>query len=38
VILSPFAAKRLAALLDNVVKQHEGRFGALPTEPAPATG
>ena len=36
VILSPFAAKRLAALLDNVVKQHETRFGALPTEPAPA--
>jgi hypothetical protein len=35
VILSPFAAKRLAALLDNVVKQHETRFGALPTEPAP---
>ena len=36
VILSPFAAKRLAVLLDNVVKQHESRFGALPTEPAPA--
>ena len=35
VILSPFAAKRLAALLDNVVKQHETRFGALPTEPGP---
>ena len=38
VILSPFAAKRLAVLLDNVVKQHETRFGALPTEPAPAGG
>jgi Protein of unknown function (DUF3467) len=37
VILSPFAAKRLAALLDNVVKQHEMRFGTLPTEPAPAS-
>jgi len=34
VILSPFAAKRLAALLDSVIKQHEGRFGPLPTEPA----
>jgi hypothetical protein len=34
VILSPFAAKRLAALLDSVIKQHEVRFGPLPTEPA----
>ena len=34
VILSPFAAKRLAALLDSVIKQHEWRFGPLPTEPA----
>ena len=29
VILSPFAAKRLAVLLDNVIKQYEGRFGAM---------
>lgn len=29
VILSPFAAKRLALLLDNVVKQYEARFGAM---------
>ncbi|MDH4185895.1 MAG: DUF3467 domain-containing protein [Nitrospira sp.] len=29
VILSPFAAKRLALLLDNVIKQYESRFGAM---------
>ncbi len=29
VILSPFAAKRLAMLLNNVVQQYEGRFGSL---------
>jgi hypothetical protein len=29
VILSPFAAKRLALLLDNVIKQYEARFGAM---------
>jgi hypothetical protein len=29
VILSPFAAKRLALLLDAVVKQYEARFGAM---------
>lgn len=29
VILSPFAAKRLSLLLDNVVKQYEARFGAM---------
>ena len=29
IILSPFAAKRLAALLNNVVQQYEARFGAL---------
>lgn len=29
VILSPFAAKRLAGLLNNVVKQYEGRWGSL---------
>ena len=29
VILSPFAAKRLAMLLDNVIKQYEARFGAM---------
>ena len=29
VILSPFAAKRLAMLLDSVVKQYEARFGVM---------
>lgn len=29
VILSPFAAKRLATLLNGVVDQYEARFGAL---------
>lgn len=29
IILSPFAAKRLSLLLDNVVSQYESRFGAL---------
>jgi len=29
VILSPFAAKRLSLLLDNVIKQYEARFGTM---------
>ena len=29
VILSPFAAKRLAMLLDSVIKQYETRFGTM---------
>jgi hypothetical protein len=29
VILSPFAAKRLSLLLNNVLQQYEGRFGPL---------
>jgi hypothetical protein len=29
IILSPYAAKRLAILLGNLVKQHEERFGQL---------
>lgn len=29
VILSPFSAKRLALLLDNVIKQYETRFGVM---------
>ncbi len=32
VIVSPFAAKRLAALLNNVVREYESRFGALEIE------
>jgi len=29
IILSPFAAKRLSALLDNTLKEYESRFGEL---------
>jgi hypothetical protein len=38
IILSPFAAKRLAMLLENVVREYESRFGELGLEtrrPAP---
>jgi hypothetical protein len=36
IIVSPFAAKRLALLLDGVVKEYEKRFGVLNVEgPAP---
>ncbi len=38
IILSPFAAKRLALLMGNIVGQYEKRFGTLaigqPAEPA----
>ena len=37
VILSPYAAKRLALLLNNVVQQYESRFGSLETV-QPAAG
>jgi Protein of unknown function (DUF3467) len=30
IILSPYAAKRLSVLLSNLLREHEGRFGALP--------
>ena len=37
IILSPHAAKRLSLLLNNMIKQHEDRFGALNIEvPKPA--
>lgn len=32
IIISPYAAKRLAVLLDGVVREYEKRFGALNTE------
>jgi hypothetical protein len=32
VVLSPFAAKRLAILLNNVIRDYEQRFGALDIE------
>jgi len=36
VIMSPFAAKRLAILLGNVVTKHEQRFGSIDVALAPA--
>jgi hypothetical protein len=30
IIMSPHTAKRLAALLDNVMREYESRFGPLP--------
>jgi hypothetical protein len=35
IIISPYAAKRLATLLDGVVKEYEKRFGALNVEATP---
>jgi Protein of unknown function (DUF3467) len=35
IILSPFAAKRLAALLTGVVRDYESRFGSLDVEIRP---
>ena len=32
IIISPYAAKRLAALLDGVVQEYEKRFGTLNVE------
>jgi len=32
IVLSPFVAKRLAALLNNVIRDYESRFGALDIE------
>jgi hypothetical protein len=37
-ILSPFAAKRLAALLSNVVEQYQARFGDLGPVTQPGAG
>ena len=34
IIVSPYAAKRLSALLDNVVREYEKRFGVLKIEGA----
>jgi hypothetical protein len=35
IIISPYAAKRLATLLEGVVKEYEKRFGALNVEATP---
>ena len=32
IIISPYAAKRLATLLDGVMKEYESRFGTLSVE------
>jgi hypothetical protein len=32
IVMSPFAAKRLATILNNVLREHEARFGALAAE------
>ena len=37
IIMSPFAAKRLAQLLGSVVQQYESRFGSLETQPPDPT-
>jgi hypothetical protein len=34
IVLSPYAAKRLALLLNNVIRDYEGKFGSLEIEPA----
>lgn len=38
VILSPFAAKRLSLLLNNVLQQYEERFGKLDVGTVPSPG
>lgn len=38
VILSPYAAKRLAILIGNVVSEYEKRFGALEVQATPTGG
>jgi hypothetical protein len=37
VILSPFAAKRLALMLDNVIKQYEARYGVMDVGATPSS-
>jgi hypothetical protein len=38
IILNPFAAKRLALLLDNALQDYEAKYGTLETEPRQSTG
>ena len=35
IVISPYAAKRLAVLLDGVVKEYENRFGTLNIDATP---
>ena len=37
VVMSPFAAKRLSNLLNNVLKDYEARYGSLEAETRPDT-
>ncbi len=37
-ILSPFAAKRLAVMLNKLIEEYEGRYGRLDVEHASAPG
>lgn len=37
IVLSPFVAKRLTILLQNVIKNYETKFGKLDVEPGRAT-
>jgi len=34
IILNPFAAKRMAMLLSNVIRQYEDRYGEIALDPA----
>jgi len=33
IVMSPFVAKRLAALLNNVIRNYESQYGTLDIEP-----
>ncbi len=33
IVMSPFVAKKLAALLNNVIRDYESQYGALDVEP-----
>ena len=37
IVLSPFVAKRLAILLENVIRNYETKFGKLDVEPSRPT-
>lgn len=38
IVLSPFAAKRLSVLLNNVLRDYESRYGKLDIETRPPVG
>lgn len=37
VVVSPFAAKRLAMMLERVISQYESRYGEVEVQPSPRT-